>query len=129
MKLKKEIFAVFLGIVVAYVFQLIFLITSYALLRNFELKLDYFIPSISVQIPLAPLTTWFTFGIIHVSWYKTWIIISVFMAAFVITYFLLTVFTPPLYWGQFRLLKTTASLFIALLCVRFYDLEHDLPKK
>ncbi len=118
LKFKKEIIGIGIGIGAAYLFQLILLIVCHFLMSNFSLKSVYFIPSISIQALIAPLTTWLFWGILMVSWYKIWKKISTFLVIFFITFLVIIVFTAPFFYTfdkPFWVLDALLAFFIALI--------------
>ena len=66
----KEIVAALTGIVFAYLWQV------FALAITQNISLENLIPSVSIQMIIAPMVTWCAFGVLHVKWFKAYYAIT-----------------------------------------------------
>lgn len=103
-KIKKELLAIFYGVMFAYCWQLFALLMSYISARNDNfITADMFIPSVGIQLAIMPLIAWTLMGILKVSWFKTWFRITMCGLSFIIPFTLIasvTVFTSPSLWRE-----------------------------
>ena len=103
-KFKKEIIAIITGIAFAYAWQLFGLLMCYVSDPSGDfITRDMFIPAIGIQLAITPLITWIMFGLLRVSWFRRWTIITGCGLAFFIPFALIasiTVFIAPSLWHE-----------------------------
>lgn len=83
MKFKKEFEALLGGVAFAYLFQLFILLLVY--IENPESNLltaDSFIPVPTIMLAIVPMVYWVLMGFLRVSWFHTWLRITVHAIAF-----------------------------------------------
>lgn len=123
-KFKKEIIAVASGMVVAYGWQLFALLMGYISEPNEDFITAYmFMPEITIQIAIMPMTAWLLMGLLKVTWFNKWLCITACGLAFLIPFALisaLTVFVVPALWYKaiYWVVNIAISVLLAFILFR-----------
>lgn len=138
-KIRKEILAIVLGAVSAYVWQLMALLMRHISDTKADgITVGSLLPMSGIFLAITPLVAWLVMGILRVSWLKRWLRITTCALSFAIPFAwisaLTVVFKPSLWWrpaywvGNCILsMVLTVTVFRPLITLKFSDVEQNPP--
>lgn len=139
-KFKKEIIAIVSGMAFAYAWQLFALLMCYVSDPNGDfITRDMFIPAGAIQLAIAPMIAWLFMGLLRVTWFQKWRLITTCGLAFMIPFVLIAVVTlivspglwhKTMYWIANVVISAllTFTMFKPLVNLRYSDVEQNPPK-
>lgn len=140
-KIRKEILAIVLGAVSAYVWQLMALLMCHISDPKGEaITVGSLLPISGIFIAIAPLVAWLAMGVLRVRWFRRWIRITTCGLAFVIPFVLISALTVlwkpslwwrPAYWGGNCILSMVlmVTVFRPLITLQFSDMGRNPPDR
>ncbi len=125
-KFRKEIISIVSGMAFAYTYQLFALLMCYIFDINGDfITKEMFIPAIGFQLSIMPIIAWIMFGMLKVSWFKNWKLITYHGLAFLIPFMFIsgvTVFIAPSLWHEKMYWCGNVTLSIVLTFTLFRPL-------